>query len=122
MALRGDVAFAADWAGTLTEPQAFAHEQRCLAFVFPPVEDFGIVPVEAMAAGSAVVVNRIGGAAESVEDGVSGVHFDPSDDSSFDLAVRSAATVKPENAKARALEFDSHRFQSKLRTWIGSLS
>lgn len=30
MALRGDIAFTADWARTLTDPQAFAHEQRCL--------------------------------------------------------------------------------------------
>lgn len=34
MALRGDTAFAPDWARTLTDPQAFAHEQRCLAYVW----------------------------------------------------------------------------------------
>lgn len=32
MALRGDIAFTADWARTLTDPQAFAHEQRCLGY------------------------------------------------------------------------------------------
>lgn len=34
MALRGDQAFAADWTRTLTDPQAFAHEQRCLAYAW----------------------------------------------------------------------------------------
>lgn len=34
MALRGDEAFTADWARTLTDPQAFAHEQRCLGHVW----------------------------------------------------------------------------------------
>lgn len=34
MALRDDLAFAPDWTQTLTDPQAFAHEQRCLAFAW----------------------------------------------------------------------------------------
>ena len=45
------------------------------ALLFPGVEDFGIVPVEAMAAGVPVVAFGRGGAAESVVDGVTGVHF-----------------------------------------------
>lgn len=34
MALREDSTFAPDWARTLIDPQAFAHEQRCLAYVW----------------------------------------------------------------------------------------
>jgi phenylpropionate dioxygenase-like ring-hydroxylating dioxygenase large terminal subunit len=34
MALRGDTAFAPDWARPLIDPRAFAHEQRCLAHVW----------------------------------------------------------------------------------------
>jgi nitrite reductase/ring-hydroxylating ferredoxin subunit len=34
MALSGDSVFASDWTRTLTDPQAFAHEQRCLAYVW----------------------------------------------------------------------------------------
>lgn len=34
MALRGDLAFAPDWARTLVDPLAFAHEQRCLSFAW----------------------------------------------------------------------------------------
>ncbi len=34
MALRGDSAFAPDWARTLVDPLAFAHEQRCLSYVW----------------------------------------------------------------------------------------
>ena len=37
------------------------------------IEDFGIMPVEAMALGTPVVVNSVGGASESVVDGVTGV-------------------------------------------------
>ena len=50
---------------------------RASLFVFPPIEDFGIVAVEAMAAGTPVMANRVGGAGESVQGGVGGALFDP---------------------------------------------
>jgi phenylpropionate dioxygenase-like ring-hydroxylating dioxygenase large terminal subunit len=34
MTLRGDTAFTAEWARTLSDPQAFAHEQRCLRYTW----------------------------------------------------------------------------------------
>ena len=34
MALSGDSVFASDWARTLTDPLAFAHEQRCLSYAW----------------------------------------------------------------------------------------
>ena len=49
--------------------------QKAKAFVYCAIEDFGIAPVEAMACGTPVIALRQGGTAESVIDGVSGVHF-----------------------------------------------
>jgi glycosyltransferase involved in cell wall biosynthesis len=48
---------------------------RAKVFVFAAEEDFGIVPVEAMAAGRPIIAYGHGGVTESVEDGVSGVFF-----------------------------------------------
>src|SRR5690606_30065645 len=48
--------------------------RRAAALVFAPIEDFGIIPVEAMAAGTPVLANAIGGAVESVIDGETGAH------------------------------------------------
>ena len=42
------------------------HYQRCRALVLPGLEDFGIAPVEAMAAGKAVIAYRAGGVMETV--------------------------------------------------------
>ena len=42
-------------------------------------EPFGLVPLEAMAHARAVLASRRGGPAESVVDGVTGVHVDPLD-------------------------------------------
>ncbi|MFC1791060.1 glycosyltransferase [Gemmatimonadota bacterium] len=45
------------------------------AFIFPGVEDFGILPVEAQAAGRPVLAYGRGGALESVADGETGLFF-----------------------------------------------
>ena len=92
--------------------------QRALAFVFPPVEDFGIIPVEAMATGCPVIVNRVGGAAESAVDGVAGAHYDPDDASGYRAAIDLATGIRPEAARARALDFDTARFVDDVRDWV----
>jgi len=47
----------------------------CKAFLFPGLEDFGIAPVEALAAGRPVIAYAGGGALDTVIPGVSGEHF-----------------------------------------------
>ncbi len=52
------------------------HYARCRALLFPGEEDFGLVPIEAMASGAPVIAYRAGGALDTVAEGVSGVFFD----------------------------------------------
>ena len=49
--------------------------QRASAFIYAAIEDFGIVPIEAQACGTPVIALNEGGTAETVIDGVDGVHF-----------------------------------------------
>jgi glycosyltransferase involved in cell wall biosynthesis len=49
---------------------------ECRALVFTPLEDFGIVPVEAMAAGRPVLAYGKGGALDTVVPGVTGLLFE----------------------------------------------
>jgi len=51
------------------------HYARCRALVFPGEEDFGIVPLEAMASGKPVIAYGRGGALETVVDGRTGLFF-----------------------------------------------
>ena len=55
-------------------PRLFAEAR---ALLFPGLEDFGIVPVEAQAAGLPVVAFGEGGVRDSVIDGETGVLYEP---------------------------------------------
>jgi len=46
------------------------------ALLFPGIEDFGIIPVEAQAAGCPVIAYRDGGALETIKENVTGIFFD----------------------------------------------
>lgn len=48
---------------------------KCRALIFPGEEDFGIVPVEAMASGRPVIAFKRGGALDTVVDGTTGIYF-----------------------------------------------
>ncbi|TAM69457.1 MAG: glycosyltransferase family 4 protein [Microbacteriaceae bacterium] len=93
--------------------------RRALAFVFAPVEDFGIMPVEAMATGTPVVANAIGGASETVVDGVTGSHIHSTDVGELRRAIEVAAAADPAACRERALEFDGSTFGPRVRDWMG---
>lgn len=64
--------------------QAYA---RARALVFTAEEDFGIVPVEAIASGRPVLAYGRGGALDTVADGLSGLFFDEADAESLAAGV-----------------------------------
>ncbi len=69
-------------------PDVAAVMAACNVVVCPSVrEPFGLVVVEAMAVGAAVVVSDSGGPAEIVEDGRSGLHFRTGDPGALAQAV-----------------------------------
>lgn len=92
--------------------------QRALLFVFPPVEDFGIMPVEAMAAGTPVLANRVGGASESVIEGETGALFDPLDEATYEPAIRRALSVDRSRIADHTLRYSRQRFQDEIRAWV----
>lgn len=101
-----------------TDAMVRALMERALLFVFPPIEDFGIVAVEAMAAGTPVMANRIGGAGESVQDGVSGSLFDPRSAEDIRAAAAACATLPRQQVAAHARLFDNSVFDRLLRDWL----
>jgi glycosyltransferase involved in cell wall biosynthesis len=61
--------------GRVSESERNGLLEAARALLFPGEEDFGIVPVEAQAAGVPVIAYGVGGAAETVRDGRTGVLF-----------------------------------------------
>jgi glycosyltransferase involved in cell wall biosynthesis len=93
---------------------------RCRAFVFPGVEDFGIAPVEAMAAGRPVIAYAGGGALETVVKGVTGVFFDQQTSASLAEAVHrfETAVFDPVTIRAHARQFDVQVFKTMMQATI----
>ena len=96
----------------------YALYQAAAVFVFPPVEDFGIMPVEAAALGTPVAANRVGGSAETVAEGLSGMHFDAQDRASLATAVAAAIDLPRAPIAPWTTRFSRERFGEELRAWV----
>jgi len=102
---------------------------RCRALIFPGEEDFGITPVECMAAGRPVVALGKGGVTESVvglddPEGrpPTGVFFPEPTPQALAQAMltleRNMGQFNPKALVARAREFDTSHFRNRFRSLI----
>jgi glycosyltransferase involved in cell wall biosynthesis len=91
--------------------------ESCRALILAGAEDFGITPVEALAAGKPVVAFGRGGALESLQDGVTAAFFhEPTPDALLDALRRvDAMETPPEQVAAHARRFSPSRFQAGIR-------
>lgn len=98
----------------------YALYEAATVFVFPAIEDFGIMPVEAMALGTPVVARAVGGGSETVLDGVTGAHL-PERAGPRDLrsSVERAIGSEGDACRHRAQIFAGDRFADRLRKWTG---
>ena len=84
-------------------------------------EDFGMVPVEAMAEGTPVIGLAQGGVRETVVDGVTGVLFDEATVSSLQKAMKRFIGMKKEwslSCRNHAKKFSKERFKKKLGEYV----
>jgi glycosyltransferase involved in cell wall biosynthesis len=109
---------------TVLGPQPFDslrnHYSRCRSLIFPGEEDFGIVPVEAMASGCPVIAFGRGGALETVVDGITGVFFETQTSDSIEKAIRRADGVEfnSEVIARHAATFNRARFVRQMKSII----
>jgi phosphatidylinositol alpha-1,6-mannosyltransferase len=117
--------------GSIMPQELPALYQACDVFVMASrtikesVEGFGIVCLEAAAAGKPVVAARSGGVVDSVLDGVTGYHIDP--DSTEELASRLCQLLGNKTLRDQlgaagrrrvCLDFDSNAFTRRMRRYI----
>ncbi|MFJ6677533.1 glycosyltransferase [Microbacterium sp. NPDC091382] len=92
--------------------------QACRAFIFPAIEDFGIMPIEAMAAGAPVVVPAVGGAAEGARLTNGGVSFEDESHSSLKKAVEQSSLLDRHRFTDATEMFSVSRFRQEIASWV----
>ena len=133
-----------EFLGRVSDDEIVRLMAHCRAFIFPGEEDFGLTPVEAMAAGKPVIAYGRGGVCDSVvpvnpagpplqepaasQDPPTGVFFyQPTPQSlgqALDLFEADPNRFDPQAAQARALLFDRSVFEDRFkamaaRAWAG---
>jgi glycosyltransferase involved in cell wall biosynthesis len=101
--------------GRLSRSEVVDHLQACHAYVVPGEEDFGIAPVEAMAAGKPVIAFRAGGALDTVVEGKTGVFFDQQTPESLADAIIAVDQMifDPQAIRANAERFSASVFRRR---------
>lgn len=81
------------------------------AFLFPGEEDFGIAPVEALAAGLPIIAYKSGGALDYVEEGKTGTFFTKQ---SVDTLTRCLKSFSPEDYDKKIITEQARKFSEAI--------
>ncbi len=94
--------------------------QKAKAFVYAAYEDFGIVPVEAMACGTPVIAYGKGGVLDSVKDGETGILFEEQTIESINSAIVKFEnfSFNTEKISLHAKYFSSKRFKEEFKAFV----
>lgn len=110
--------------GQLTDQELLGYYQDCQAVVFPPEEDFGLVPLEAQACGKPVIAFRGGGALETVIEGETGLFFYPQTPKALIRALgefkkfKSLRSLRVQDCQENAANFGKERFKKEFKEKI----
>ncbi len=88
------------------------------ALIFAGVEDFGIVPIEAMSQGTPVIAYNEGGVTETVVDNKTGYLYDTLEELEEIISKKKYLKLKKEDIISRAKEFSDTRYVSELKKFI----
>jgi glycosyltransferase involved in cell wall biosynthesis len=106
--------------GRLPTKEVSNYLARCRAFVFPGLEDFGIAPVEALAAGRPVIAYAGGGALDTITEKLSGAFFHPQTTEALIDAVRrfEDSQYNSQQIVQEARRFDVSVFKQRFMAFV----
>jgi glycosyltransferase involved in cell wall biosynthesis len=111
------VTFYSDRFGNASDDEVTKALNSAKGYIFPAEEDFGIVQVEALAAGAPVIAYGKGGTLDIVQDGESGMLFHDQTVNAVADAIKKAEqiTFLPGTLRRKAKRFDKGLFLTKIR-------
>lgn len=109
-----------EFLGRRPDLEVAKHLAQCRAVIFPGEEDFGIVPLEAMASGRPAIAYKAGGAKETIIEGETGILFEKQDTDSLKRALQrfQFEVFDKKRIREHALKYDKEIFKQKIRDFI----
>ena len=104
--------------GYQTDEILISTMQRAKAFVYAAIEDFGIIPIEAMACGTPVIALDEGGTKETIRNEITGIHFAEQTTQSIIDAVKIFEKIyfNPKQIRQEAMKYT--HFEKELSEYI----
>lgn len=104
----------------VTDEEMPRHFAAAQAFIFASHDDFGVTPVEAMAAGTPVIAFKAGGALDYVEESKTGVFFNEQTVPALRKAMRTFNTsqFKEHVIRSKAETFSPQVFRKKIKRFV----
>lgn len=110
-----------EFLGEVDDDKKWKLMAQAKAFIFPSeMEDFGITPVEAMAAGTPVIALAQGGVLETVVDGKTGLLFSEGTVSSLTSAIKKfeKMNLTSDDCRKQAAKFSKERFKGEMKEYV----
>jgi glycosyltransferase involved in cell wall biosynthesis len=111
--------------GRVSDEQARELFSGAKALIFPGIEDLGLVPIEAQAAGCPVIAFRDGGVLDTVKENITGVFFNEQNIASltdaldrFEIAEKEGSFANRDIFKDHVRQFSSEAFKERIHRII----
>ena len=104
----------------LTDNELISYYQNCRALIMPSEEDFGIVSVEAQAAGKPVIAYGEGGARETIKEDITGIFFQKQNINSLIKAILKfeKTSFSKQDCQKNSKLFSRERFRREFYSLI----
>ena len=107
--------------GRISDKEIADYFSRARALLFPGIEDFGIIPVEANSAGCPVIAYRAGGILDTVKENVTGIFFNEQTQSSL-ISAMVEFEKNEYQFNNRRIEFTNHVEQFSKRAFLSKMN